>query len=200
MSETNSIEPQKVRPQVSSHSSGSMGDLPTDTAQPTGPSPLPPVSSTPLRCSRLGNWLLFPHTTTTPAARVVSSDAAVSAVMRPPSMITAISLSEMARRSSAYSQKVLKMPRAPVGLAGAGITWRFSKRTSWAWSIRWLLNAGRPEATNEADPGVNWIPRLWLSEPPAGSSSMSRTSRSAEAQLAAKCMAVVEAPGEPWVL
>ena len=92
------------------------------------------------------------------------------------------------------------MPRAPAGLAGAGITCRLSNSTSWAWSIRWLLRTGRPDATNDAEPGVNWMPRLWLSDPPDGSASMSNTSRPAEAQWAARCMAVVEAPGEPCVL
>jgi len=63
-----------------------------------------------------------------------------------------------------------------------------------------LLCIGRPAATNDAVPGVNWIPRLWLIEPPDGSASMSSTSRPCEAQWAARCMAAVEAPGDPWVL
>ena len=37
-------------------------------------------------------------------------------------------------------------------------------------------------------------------EPPAGSASMSSTSRPSEAQRAARYSAVAEAPGEPWVL
>ena len=174
--------------------------MPTVTTQPRGPSCSGPAANTALRGSRLDSWLLSRQTTSTPAAPVVSIDTAVSAVIRPPSMITAISFSEIVRRASEDSAKVRKIPVAPAGVAGAGITCRFSNNTSWAWSIRWLLSTGWPDATNDAEPGVNWMPRLRLSEPPAGSASMSRTSRPIEAQCAARCRAVVEAPGEPCVL
>ena len=66
--------------------------------------------------------------------------------------------------------------------------------------MRLPLRTGRPEATNEAEPGVNWIPRWWLSEPPPGSASTSSTSVPVDAHWAARYMAVVDAPGEPWAL
>ena len=66
--------------------------------------------------------------------------------------------------------------------------------------MRGLLCIVWPDATNDAVPGVNWMPRLWLIEPPTGSASMSSTSRPCEAHRAARCMAEVEAPGEPVVL
>ena len=58
----------------------------------------------------------------------------------------------------------------------------------------------RPDATNEAEPGVNWMPKWWLSDPPPGSASISSTSVPVDAHWAARCMAVVDAPGEPFAL
>ena len=70
------------------------------TTQPSGARCSAPEASTSLSGSRLDRSLLWRQTTSTPAAPVVSFEAAVLAVTRPPSMITAISFSAMVRRLS----------------------------------------------------------------------------------------------------
>ena len=170
------------------------------TTQRSGPPSAAPAVIISPTCSKVVGELSLRATTTTPAAFTVRSAAAASGVIRPPSMMTAISFSEIVRNSPARSANHRAIPRAPVGLEVEGMTCRFSNSTSWEWSIRLLLSTGRPDATNEADPGVNWIPRWWLIDPPAGSASMSSTSRPVEAQWAARYRAVVDAPGEPWAL
>ena len=125
------IEPLKVRPRLCCHSSALMDDSPTVTAHPAGASlPPGPAASASVRCWRPSSGLSLRHTATTPAAEVVSPEAAVSGLITPPSMITAISFSEIERSSSERSESTWKMPRAPVGLAGAGMTCRFAKSTS----------------------------------------------------------------------
>ena len=125
------IEPLNVRPWASCHSSALMGDSPTVAAHPIGAStPSGTAASASVRCSRLDSGLFSRQTATTAAAEVVNPEDAVSAVMTPPSMTTAISFSEIVRSSSAESASTLKMPRAPVGLAGAGMTCRFANSTS----------------------------------------------------------------------
>ena len=107
-----------------------MGDLPTVTAHPTGASLPARAASASVRWVRLDRSLSSRQTTTTPAAEAVRPEAAVSSVTIPPSMITAISFSDIERSSSERSENTWKMPRAPVGLAGAGMTCRFVNSTS----------------------------------------------------------------------
>ena len=130
-SECVATEPLNVRPWVWRHSSALTGDSPTATAHPTAASMPSGVAASPsLRCARLDNGLFSRQTTATAAAEVVNPEAAVSAVIRPPSMITAISFSEIVRSSSERPASTSKMPCAPVGLAGAGMTCRFANSTS----------------------------------------------------------------------
>jgi len=125
------IEPLKVRPWFCCHSSALMDDSPTVTAHPCAVPPRPASAArASARCWRLGGGLSPPQTATTPAAEVVSPEAAVSAVISPPSMITAISVSEISRSSAERPESTWKMRRAPVGLAGAGMTCRFANSTS----------------------------------------------------------------------
>ena len=125
------IGPLKLRPWVCCHSSALMDDSPTVTAHPAGASPSPaPAASASVRCRRFDSGLSSRQTATTPAAAVVSPEAAVSGLILPPSMITAISFSEILRSSPARSDSTLKMPFAPVGLAGAGMTCRPANSTS----------------------------------------------------------------------
>ena len=194
------IEPASVMSHFSRHSSALRGESPTVTTHRSTPAPHASADSMAAMCSRPVGELSPRATTTAPVARAVRSAATESAVIRPASTITAISVSEMARNSPARSSHHRTISRAPVGLDVDGMTCRLLNRTSWEWSMRLPPLTVRPDATNEAEPGVNWMPKWWLSDPPLESASISSTSVPVDAHWAARYMAVVDAPGEPCAL
>ena len=192
------MAPHSSMPHFWGKSPGPHSGLPMVTTHPFGGSPTP-AARMPATLSRLD--IELPEspraTTTTPAALAVHLSVKAPESIRPASITTAMSFSEMSRRSSALPAKDSMISRVLEGFDGHGMTCRFVNRMSWEWSIRSPLRTGEPEATKEAAPGVNWMPRLRFIDPPAGSASTSSTSRPDEAQWAATWMAVVDAPGEP---
>ena len=125
------MAPQNVMPQRSRHSSALIGDSPTVTTHRSTPSPHASAESSAPMCSRLVGELSPRATATTPAALAVNAAVAESVVTRPPSTITANSVSATVRKSSARSSSHFTICRAPVGLEVAGMTCRLLNSTSW---------------------------------------------------------------------
>ena len=195
-----SMVPHNSRPHLEGKSSEFHNGFPMVTTHPLAGRPPPePAASMPATLSRLD--IELPEspraTTATPAALAVHISVKGPGTARPASITTAMSFSETSRSSSALFAKDSMISWVLDGFDGQGMTCRFVNKTSWEWSIRSPLRTGEPEATKEAAPGVNWMPMLRLIDPPAGSASISSTSRPEEAQWAATWMAVVDAPGEP---